>query len=132
EEIEFWTERQFKNQLTKLYFSALKPVDELQRTSMESWSVLLQGDQNTAYLKPSTYDFIASEYLHFLNNSQWHFPKEEAKEQTTLIYKSLIALHQKDTAKNALAYNKLQFLDYQKKELSEEAYEKKLVALAAE
>ncbi|MFA7616565.1 MAG: MG2 domain-containing protein [Weeksellaceae bacterium] len=133
-----WTENQFRDEIIKLYKNSLENPGKLKAEPIENWVYLLKREKETEKFRPTLYDFLAYRALDFLAGENDYFSRPkfdseyeaEKKEFITSVYSDLIQFHKSKGNQDALAYSELEFLNYKKQNLTDEAYEEKLINLS--
>lgn len=137
EDFRFWTESQFQKSSSNLYLKALENTKQLQNESIKNWNYLLVKADETEYLRPSLYDLLAHRALNFFKNEQdsyygYNYDEQDEKkkqELTQKIYTDLIEFHTKNNNQEALLYNQLELLKYNRTTINDEKFEQKLLEL---
>ena len=136
----FWTESVFQKKTSDLYLKSIENQKELQNEPIEKWDYLLNKVTETRNLRPTLYDLLAHRTIQFFQaersyyyRSNYSADDEKFKEEKIkAIYADLIAFHQQKNNADALLYNKLEWLKYTKKDLSDAEFEQKLLTLKTE
>ncbi|WP_182043397.1 alpha-2-macroglobulin family protein [Moheibacter lacus] len=136
----FWTESVFRKKSAEFYLKSIENQKELQNEPIENWDYLLNKSTETRNLRPTLYDLLAHRAIQFFQTQRNYyyrsnFNAEDEKfkeEKIKAIYADLIAFHQQKNNADALLYNKLELLKFNKKDLSDAEFEQKLLELKSE
>ncbi len=127
----YWSAPQFRDQITALYQESLSSAKQLRQTPIHDWAYLLKREEETTFLRPTLYDFIAHRALTYFSTRYGRkINPENGQEKAKDLLAQLITFHQEQNDTAAVAYNKLKLLELKQKELEKSAFEKKLLNLA--